>query len=153
TIVVFLILHLAPGEPVDLIVGPNATPEVYENVKISLGLDRPLPVQYFIFMKNLLRGDLGRSILQRRPVSELLIQRFPITLKIGLYSLLLSFAVAIPIGIHAAINKNTATDYLSMTAALIGISMPTFLLGLLLIYFFSYKLGWFPISGYGALNI
>lgn len=152
TIFIFLILHLAPGEPVDLIVGPNATPEVYENVKESLGLNKSLPTQYFIFLKNLLKGDLGRSILQNRPVSELILERFPVTFKLGILSLLLSFAIAIPIGVIAAINRNTYLDYLSMTGALIGISMPTFWFALLLLYFFAYRLGWFPISGYGTIK-
>lgn len=152
TIFIFLILHLAPGEPVDLIVGPNATPEVYENVRESLGLNRSLPMQYSIFLKNLLKGDLGRSILQNRPVSELIIERFPITFKLGILSLLLSFAIAVPIGVIAAIKRNTYLDYVSMTGALIGISMPTFWFGLLLLYFFAYRLGWFPISGYGTVQ-
>ncbi len=152
TIFIFLILHLAPGEPVDLIVGPNATPEVYENVRESLGLNRSLPTQYFIFLKNLLKGDLGRSILQNRPVSELILERFPVTFKLGVLSLLLSFTIAVPIGVIAAINRNTYLDYLSMTGALIGISMPTFWFALLLLYFFAYRLGWFPISGYGTVR-
>ena len=150
TIVIFMILHLAPGDPVDLIVGPNATPEVYENISRSLGLDKPLIVQYFTFLKNILKGNLGTSILQNRPVSELIAERFPVTFKLGIYALLLSFIIALPIGIKAAIKRNTPTDYISMTAALIGISMPTFWFGLLLLYFFAYKLGWFPISGYGT---
>lgn len=150
TIIVFMILHLSPGDPVDLIVGPNATPEVYENIRGSLGLDKPLLVQYFKFLGNTLRGDLGRSILQQRPVLDIIIERFPVTLEVGLYSLLLSFIIAIPIGIIAAVKRNTAVDYLSMSAALVGISMPTFWFGLLLLYLFAYKLGWFPISGYGT---
>lgn len=152
TLFIFLILHLAPGEPVDLIVGPNATPEVYENVRESLGLNRSLPVQYSIFLKNLLRGDLGRSILQNRPVSELILERFPVTFKLGILSLILSFVIAVPIGVIAAIKRNTYLDYVSMTGALIGISMPTFWFALLLLYFFAYRLGWFPISGYGTVK-
>lgn len=152
TLFIFLILHLAPGEPVDLIVGPNATPEVYENVRESLGLNRSLPVQYSIFLKNLLKGDLGRSILQNRPVSELILERFPVTFKLGILSLILSFVIAVPIGVIAAIKRNTYLDYVSMTGALIGISMPTFWFALLLLYFFAYRLGWFPISGYGTVK-
>jgi peptide/nickel transport system permease protein len=152
TIFIFFILHLAPGTPVDLIVGPNATPEVYENVSESLGLNKSLPTQYFIFLKNTLKGDLGRSILQNRPVSELIIERFPVTFKLGILSLLLSFIIAVPIGVIAAIKRNTYLDYVSMTGALIGISMPTFWFGLILLYFFAYKLGWFPISGYGTIS-
>ena len=152
TIIVFMILHLSDGSPVDLIVGPNATPEVYESITESLGLDKPLYVQYFTFLKGIVKGDLGKSILQNRPVSELIAERFPVTLKLGLYSIILSFLIAVPVGIIAAVNRNTYKDYVSMTGALIGISMPTFWFGLLLIYFFSYKLGWFPISGYGTVK-
>lgn len=152
TIIVFMILHLSDGSPVDLIVGPNATPEVYESITESLGLDKPLYIQYFTFLKGIVKGDLGKSILQNRPVSELIAERFPVTLKLGLYSIILSFLIAVPVGIIAAVNRNTYKDYVSMTGALIGISMPTFWFGLLLIYFFSYKLGWFPISGYGTVK-
>jgi ABC-type dipeptide/oligopeptide/nickel transport system permease component len=150
TIIIFLILHLSPGDPVDLIVGPNATPEVYENIRRDLGLDKPLLTQYLVFVGNLLKGDLGNSILQRRPVLDMIIQRFPVTLEVGVWALLLSFLIAIPIGILAAVNRNSTLDYVAMTFALIGISMPTFFLGLLLLYFFAFRLGWFPVSGYGT---
>ena len=152
TLIVFLILHLAPGNPVDLMVGPNVTPEVYENVTRKLGLDKPLYVQYFNFLKNILKGDLGTSILKNVPVKDLIAERFPITLKLGVLSLLLSFAIGIPIGIQAAIHRNTPVDYLSMTFALLGISIPTFGLGLLLLYFFAYKLRWFPVSGHESIK-
>lgn len=150
TVIVFLILHLAPGDPVHLIVGPNATPEVYESVRSSMGLDRPLVVQYFNFLSNIAHGDLGKSILQQRPVLDIILERFPVTLELGVKALLLSFAIAIPVGIIAAVNRNTAVDYSAMAFALIGISMPTFWFGLLLLYFFAFRFGWFPISGYGT---
>lgn len=152
TLIIFLILHLAPGDPVDLIVGPNATPEVYENVRISLGLDKPLYIQYFNFLKDIFKGDLGTSILKDVPVTELIAERFPVTLKIGILSLILSFAIAIPIGIQAAMHRDTPVDYLSMVFALVGISIPTFGFGLLLLYFFAYRLRWFPVSGYESLR-
>lgn len=150
TILIFMILHLAPGDPVDLIVGPNVTLEVYQNIRTNLGLDKPLITQYLKFLGNILKGDLGQSILQRRPVIDIVLERFPVTLKIGLLSLLLSFIIALPVGIIAAVKRNTSADYLSMAFALVGISMPSFWLGLLLLYFFAYRLGWFPISGYGT---
>jgi peptide/nickel transport system permease protein len=152
TLIVFLILHLAPGDPVDLMVGPNVTPEVYENITKKLGLDRPLYVQYFTFLKNILRGDLGTSILKNVPVKDLIAERLPITLTLGVLSLLVSFAIALPIGIQAAKHRNKPVDYLSMTFALLGISIPTFGLGLSLLYIFAYKLRWFPVSGYGTLK-
>jgi ABC-type dipeptide/oligopeptide/nickel transport system permease component len=150
TIIIFMILHLAPGDPVDLIVGPNATPEVYENIRRSLGLDQPLLTQYFVFIRNLLKGDLGTSILQQRPVIDMLIQRLPVTLEVGLWALLASFAIAIPIGILAAVHRNSTLDYAAMSFALVGISMPTFWFGLILLYIFAFRLGWFPVSGYGT---
>lgn len=150
TIIVFLILHLAPGDPVHKVVGPNATPEVYENVKRSMGLDRPLIIQYFGYLGNLLKGDLGSSILQHRPVADIVMERFPITIGLGVRALLLSFLIAVPVGIIAAVNRNKLLDYFAMTFALVGISMPTFWFGMLLLYFFAYKLRLFPISGYGT---
>lgn len=150
TIIVFLILHLSPGDPVDLIVGPNVTPEVYASIRQKYGLDQPLIVQYIKFLSNVARGDLGTSILQQRPVSELILQRFPITLELGLTGLVLSFLIAIPVGVSAAVKRNTIVDYSCMTGAMLGMSLPTFWFGLLLLYFFAYKLRWFPISGYGT---
>jgi peptide/nickel transport system permease protein len=150
TVIVFLLLHLSPGDPVDLIAGPRATPEVIENIKIRLGLDKPLIVQYFKFLFNLLRGDLGTSILQQRPVVTIIKETLPVTLELGLASIIISFVIAIPLGIMAAVHRNTWKDYASMSGALIAMSVPTFWLGLLLIYFFAYKLRWFPISGYGT---
>lgn len=150
TVIVFLILHLAPGDPVDLIVGPNVTPEVIENIRNKLGLDQPLVVQYFKFLGNCLKGDLGTSILQQRPVLELIIERFPITLELSLTALVISFLIALPAGIIAAVRRNSYEDYLCMTGALVGMSMPTFWFGLILLYFFAYRLQWFPISGYGT---
>jgi len=150
TIILFLILHLAPGDPVHLVVGPNVTPEVYENVRRSMGLDRPLIIQYFDYLSNLVKGDLGSSILQHRPVADIVFERFPITIGLGVRALLLSFLIAVPVGIIAAVNRKKSADFIAMTFALVGISMPTFWFGIILLYFFAYKLGLFPISGYGT---
>lgn len=152
TIIVFLILHLAPGDPVDLIVGPNVTPEVYESIRRKLGLDQPLIIQYLRFMKSVVKGDLGVSILQERPVIELILERLPVTLQIGFAGFLITFVIAIPTGVLAAVNRNTIIDYSCMTGAMLGISLPTFWFGLLLMYFFAYKMRLFPISGYGSLK-
>lgn len=151
TIIIFLILHLTPGDPIDLIIGPNPniTPEVYENIKRKYGLDKPLIVQYFSFIRNVLKGDLGTSILQQRPVSELIWERFPITLETSFWGLLLSYFIAIPLGVSAAVNRNTSIDYICMTGAMFGMSLPTFWFGLLLLYCFAYKIKLFPVSGYG----
>ena len=150
SIIVFMLIHIAPGDPVHLIVGPNVTPEVYQNIVERLGLNDPLPVQYFRFISNAVRGDLGMSILQRRPVLDIISEKLYITLELGIASLLVSFAIAIPAGVIAAVKRKTAADYVSMTAALVGMSMPTFWFGLLLLYFFAYRWRLFPISGYGT---
>lgn len=150
TIIIFSMLHLAPGDPIDLIVGPNVTPEVRENIRHQYGLDRPLAVQYLSFMKSLLHGDLGESIIQHKPVSELIAERFFVTLELSLTALFISFLISIPIGIKAALKRNTVTDYALMALSLIGISMPTFWFGLMLLYIVAFKLRFFPISGYGT---
>ena len=150
SIIVFLMIHLAPGDPVHLIVGPNVTPEVYNNIVERLGLNDPLPVQYFRFLSNVVRGDLGMSILQRRPVLDIIKEKLPITLELGFASLFISFAIAVPAGVIAAVKRKTFVDYASMTGALLGMSMPTFWVGLLLLYFFAYRWRIFPISGYGT---
>lgn len=150
TIIIFSMLHLAPGDPIDLIVGPNVTPEVRENIRHQYGLDRPLAVQYLSFMKSLLHGDLGNSIIQHKPVSELIVERFFVTLELSLTALVISFLISIPIGIKAALKRNTVTDYALMALSLIGISMPTFWFGLMLLYIVAFKLRLFPVSGYGT---
>lgn len=150
TVLIFLILHLSPGNPVDMIVGPNATPEVYARVEKDLGLDKPLLTQYLIFIRNAVKGDLGTSILQKRPVIEMIKQRFPVTLELGFWGLILSFIIAVPTGIVAAINRDRKVDYISMAIALLGISIPSFFLGLMLLYFFAFRMNMFPISGYGT---
>jgi ABC-type dipeptide/oligopeptide/nickel transport system permease component len=150
TIVVFLLLHLAPGNPVDLIAGPRATPETIKNIEMRLGLDKPLIVQYFKFLENLARGDFGISILQRRPVMEIIKEALPVTVELGIASLLVSFILAVPLGIMAAVYRNTWRDYISMSGALVAMSVPAFWLGLIAIYVFAYNLRWFPVSGYGT---
>jgi len=152
TLIVFSIFYFAPGDPVSRIAGPNATPEVYERIKQKYGLDQPFIVQYFRFAKSVVEGDLGVSILQDRPVIEMIKERLPVTLQIGLLGFLLTFVIAIPAGVMAAVKKNTVVDYLCMSGSLLGIAIPTFWLGLLLLYVFAYKLRWFPISGDGTIK-
>lgn len=152
TIVVFSIFYFAPGDPVSRIAGPNVTPEVYESIKRKYGLDQPYIVQYWRFMKSVIEGDLGISILQERPVIEMIKERMPVTLEIGFLGFLITFVIAVPAGVIAAVKKNTFVDYLCMSGSLLGIAIPTFWFGMLLMYFFSYKLRWFPISGYGTIK-
>ncbi|MFS8500356.1 MAG: ABC transporter permease [Caldicoprobacter sp.] len=152
TLIVFSIFYFAPGDPVSRIAGPNVTPEVYESIRRKYGLDQPFIIQYLRFMKSVIEGDLGVSILQERPVIEMIKERLPVTLEIGLLGFLITFLIAIPVGVIAAVKKNTLVDYMCMSGTLLGAAIPTFWLGMLLMYFFAYKLRWFPISGYGTIR-
>ena len=152
TLIVFSIFYFAPGDPVSRIAGPNATQEVYESIRQKYGLDQPFFVQYFRFAKSVVKGDLGISILQDRPVIEMIKERLPVTLQIGLLGFLITFVIAIPAGVIAAVKKNTTIDYMCMSGTLLGIAIPTFWLGMLLLYVFAYKLRWFPISGDGTVK-
>jgi len=151
-LLVFLALHLSPGDPVDVIVGPIAPQEVRDRVRTQLGLDRPLPVQFVIYMSHVARGDLGQSILNKRPVSEMVLEKLPITAELGLAAFTLAYLCAIPLGIIAALNRNSFFDWFSMMLALMGVSMPGFWLGLLLIYAFAVHLRCIPTTGYGDLK-
>jgi ABC-type dipeptide/oligopeptide/nickel transport system permease component len=149
---VFSALHLSPGDPVDVIVGPIAPQEVRDRVRAQLGLDKPLPVQFVIYMGNVVRGDLGQSILSKRPVSELIAQKLPITAELGLAAFAVAYILSIPLGTIAALNRNSFFDWFSMVLALVGVSMPGFWLGLLLIYAFAVNLRWLPPTGYEGLK-
>jgi ABC-type dipeptide/oligopeptide/nickel transport system permease component len=149
---VFSALHLSPGDPVDVIVGPIAPEHIRDRVRTQLGLDKPLPVQFFIYMSHVARGDLGQSILSKRSVLELILEKLPITAELGLASFTIAYLFAIPLGTVAALNRNSFFDWFSMALALIGVSMPGFWLGLILIYAFAVHLKWFPPTGYASLK-
>jgi peptide/nickel transport system permease protein len=151
-VLVFSALHLAGGDPVSVVVGPTAPQETREKVRKRLGLDKPLPIQFGIYMGNILRGDLGNSILNRRAVSEMIVEKLPITAELGVAAFALAYIIAIPLGIIAALNRNSIIDWVSMLIALIGVSMPGFWLGLILIYIFSLKLKMLPPTGYGEIT-
>jgi dipeptide transport system permease protein len=148
SIIAFALIRLVPGDPVTLIVGERgASPEVIASIKARLGLDKSLPEQYFTFVTNVLRGDLGTSIVSKRSVAEEFFERFPATLELGVVALILAIFLGVPLGVLAAVKRNSAFDYSLMTASLVGYSMPIFWWGLILILFFSVKLGWTPVSG------
>jgi peptide/nickel transport system permease protein len=148
SIAIFLMLQLTPGDPVKLMLGEDADPQAVAALREELGLDRPLAVQYFFWLGNVLQGDLGRSIRTRQPVFEAIVSRLPVTLELSFLSLLVALLIGIPSGILAAIRRNSATDVASTTLALIGVSMPNFFLGILLILLFSLWLRVLPPSGY-----
>lgn len=148
SLISFFLVRLVPGDPVLNLLGERGgSVEQIETMKARLGLDKPLPVQYLSFLKNSLRGDLGVSIVSHRPVSEEFWSRFPATLELGLLALIWATLVGIPLGLIAAVRRNTFWDYGVMGASLVGYSMPIFWWGLLLILFFSVHLGILPVSG------
>jgi len=151
-VLVFSALHFAGGDPVSVIVGPTAPQETRDRVRKKMGFDKPLTVQFVIYMGNVLRGDLGNSILNRKAVSEMIVEKLPVTAELGIAAFTLAYAIAIPLGIIAALNRNSIFDWLSMVVSLIGVSMPGFWLGLILIFIFALKLRALPPTGYGEFN-
>lgn len=148
---VFSLIHITPGDPAALMLGLEAaTDEQLAMARHQLGLDRPFFVQYADFLSGALRGDFGNSIQQRRPVADVVLERFPATIELALASMLFALVVAIPLGVISAIKQYSAVDNASMFVALLGISMPNFWLGLLLMLLFSVQLGWLPASGRGG---
>lgn len=151
-VLVFSALHLAGGDPVSLMVGSTAPQETRDRIRKKMGFDKPLTVQFGIYISNVLRGDLGNSVLNRRSVSEMIVEKLPITAELGVAAFSLAYVIAIPLGIIAALNRNSIVDWLSMLIALIGVSMPGFWLGLILIYIFALKLRMLPPTGYGEIT-
>ncbi|MBL8700048.1 MAG: ABC transporter permease [Alphaproteobacteria bacterium] len=144
----FGMMHLVPGDPAILIGGPNATPQELDNIRKNLGLDQPFAVQLGIFYWNLFQGDLGRSLLLGKPVLEAVIERLPVTISISIYSMVLTLVLGLATGVVAALKQNTWVDQVASTFALLGISLPSFWFGLMMIILFSVHLGWLPTSGY-----
>ncbi len=150
-VVVFLLLRLSPGDPAAIIAGDQATSHDIEQIRIQLGLDKPLVVQFFQWLWSLLQGDLGRSVFNNRPVLELIGQRLEPTISLAILTMLFAIVVAIPLGVIAAWKVGTWIDRAIMTFAVVGFSFPVFLVGYLLVFGFS--LGWrfFPVQGYRDL--
>lgn len=148
SIITFMIINFAPGDPVNMFINPDTSDPVdVEMMRHNLGLDKPLPVRYAIWLGNVLQGDLGVSFLHSRPVTDLILERVPNTIQLSVVAILLSFMVSIPAGIISAVKRNSIADYSFSTFALIGISIPSFWFGLMLILLFSLKLGWLPSGG------
>jgi peptide/nickel transport system permease protein len=148
SLISFGLIKLVPGDPAIVMGGPNATPAQIEAIRQNLGLDRPLHTQLWAFYSSLARGDLGRSLLLGQPVAEALIERAPVTLWISFYSLVLTVVIGLVTGIVAAVRHNTIVDQAVSFFALLGVSLPNFWLGLMLIILFSVHLGWLPTGGY-----
>jgi peptide/nickel transport system permease protein len=147
SIAVFAIIHLAPGDPVSLTVNPGAPQSVFAAQRVRLALDKPLPIQYFFFVGRVLHGDFGQSVLTGANVTTLIGQRLPSTLELGVAALLLSYLIAMPLGVVAALRRGKLADHGAMTVAHVGMGVPDFWLGIMLVLLFSLYLGWLPSSG------
>ena len=147
---VFALIHLVPGDPAQAMLGEGASPQDVAQLRERLGLNRPLTAQYVTFMRGLLKGDLGVSLRSDQPVTTLILQRGPATAELAFAAMAVAVALAIPLGIAAAVWRETLVDHLEMTVSLAGISLPNFWLGPLMAILFSVELGWLPVSGRGT---
>ena len=147
---VFALIHLVPGDPVQAMLGETASPQDVAELRTRLGLDRPLLVQYVSFLQGAVTGDLGASLRTSQPVVTAILERLPATVELAMAAMIVAVLIAIPLGIIAAVRAGTSADHAATTAALIGISIPNFWLGPLLALVFSVLLGWLPVSGRGT---
>jgi peptide/nickel transport system permease protein len=152
SLITFGMIHLIPGDPAAMIAGMSATQEQIANIRRDLGLDEPLLAQLWHWYANLLHGDLGRSLLLGQPVVQATMQRLPVTLALSAYALVLTLLIGVCSGIVAALRQNTWIDQVAMMLAMLGISLPSFYLGLLMIIVFAVDLRWLPTGGYIALT-
>jgi peptide/nickel transport system permease protein len=147
SLLVFLLIHLIPGDPVEVMLGEASAPADRAALRHALGLDQPVYVQLLDYYRHLFQFDLGQSLYSQRPITEILLERFPATLELAAAGLAIALLIALPLGTLAAVRRDTAWDGGAMTFALLGISIPHFWLGPLLILVFSLWLGWLPVSG------
>ena len=147
SVLVFMLMHLAPGDPVTLLLGDDASPADVERVRREWGLDQPLLVQYWQFISRAMVGDFGRSIKFGEPVIKLVFERLPATVELATTSLLVAILISIPIGVYSAINRDTLIDHAGTGLALIGVSLPNFWLGIMLIYFLGGQWNLLPVAG------
>ena len=154
-IVVFLFMRMTPGDPVDIMMGQGGAVSAgeMEQLRSEFNLDKPLGTQLWMFLKDAAQGDLGYSYIQKRPVTTLIAERLPATIELALGALLFGLLVAVPIGIISAVKQNSIVDRVSMTAAFLGISMPAFWFGILLLLVFAVWLKWLPVQGRIGSNI
>src|SRR5712692_6921064 len=148
SVLIFGLQQLLPGDPALALAGEERAPSVIAFLREKYHLDEPLPVRYALWIAGVMRGDLGESIRIKRPVLDLVLEKLPVTGELALFAMLFSLAIGVPAGILAAVKNNTAIDYGASMAALWGLSIPNFWLGILLIMLFSVELGWFPASGF-----
>ncbi len=151
-IFVFFLIHLIPGNPAAVMLGPDATPKEIESLRIELGLDLPIYQQFYEWFVNVIKGDLGNSLYMKMPVLQAFVEHIGPTLSLAILAQGFSILIAIPIGIVAAKRKGTIVDRTFMIIAMLGMSIPSFLLALLLMIVFGVKLNWLPVAGYGSLS-
>lgn len=152
SIVSYLVMRLAPGDPTLRFFNPRVSTEALEAMRHNMGLDQPVYVQYFYWLSHAVRGDLGYSFVDYKPVVSVVLERLPATISLMGVSLLLAVLVAVPIGIVSAVRQYSALDYVMTVISFAGSSMPSFWLGLMLLSFFAGQLGWFPFGGMGSLE-
>ncbi|MGC2776447.1 MAG: ABC transporter permease, partial [Bradyrhizobium sp.] len=152
SILIFSLQQLLPGDPALVMAGEERDPAAIEQIRKQYRLDQPIPVQYAYWAKGVLTGDFGESLRVKVPVRDLIVQKLPVTLQLGLMAIVIAFLIGIPAGIISAVKQGTAWDYGANLFALWGISTPNFWLGIMLIFLFSIKLGWLPASGYVPLT-
>lgn len=143
----FVLIRLVPGDPAEVMLADYATPELIELVKAKWGLDQPVFTQYMVYIKHILKGDLGHSFRRKVPVSKLITRHYPFTLRLVILSTIISLLIAIPAGIFAAVRQNSYRDMLVMIFSFFFISVPSFWLGLVILFIFSFRLRWFPAIG------
>ncbi|WP_439573560.1 ABC transporter permease [Phreatobacter sp.] len=151
-VMVFLMLRLTPGDPAAIIAGDNASTQQILEIRQKLGLEQPILQQFFIWLGNLFRGDLGESFFFRKTIVELISERIEPTLSLAVLTIVLAVVIAIPLGVLAAYKQGTWIDRVVMGFSVIGFSVPVFVIGYLLVYVFAIKLGWFPVQGYQRIG-
>jgi peptide/nickel transport system permease protein len=151
-LIIFVMLRVVPGDPVTTMMGEHVNQKVIDKISREMGLDQPLYIQFFKYVGNALRGDFGTSYRLNRNVTQIILDAFPNTVVLSLCAAVVAWVIGIVSGIVAAVHQNRLLDRLFMGGALVGVSMPVFMIALVLQYIFSFKLKWFPISGYGSVE-
>jgi peptide/nickel transport system permease protein len=148
TILVFTLQHLLPGDPALALAGEDRSPEAIEAIRKAYKLDQPVPLQYVYWITGVLQGDLGESIRTKKAVTELILEKLPVTIELALLAMTIALCLGIPFGVISAVRKGSAIDYTTSVVGLAGLSIPNFWLGIMMILLFSVELGWLPASGY-----